>query len=132
MRPSCLDRRVSRPRQHLGNVGAADFHLHSADFDFEAIVINLACDSSGAANGFELDRIAFRDMLYHSRLSVGIASVCARTVRHYGRIELLAKIAAEPGNTALGIFGQFLRRCSLLDSVDRLARMILKIAEQSP
>src|SRR5947207_13268903 len=102
MRPSCLDRRVSRPRQHLGNVGAADFHLHGADFDFEVIVINLAGDSSGAAHGFELDRIAFRDMLYHSRLSVGIASVCARTVCDYGRVELLAKIAAELSNAAFG------------------------------
>ena len=95
------------------------------------IVINLAGDSSGAAHGFELDRIAFRDMLYHSRLSVGIAPVCARTVCDYGRVELLAKIAAELSNAAFGIFRELLRRCPLLDGVDRLARMILKIAEQA-
>src|SRR2546422_9879600 len=104
MRPSCLDRRVSRPRQHLGNVSAADFHLHSADFDFEVIVINLAGDSSGAAHGFELDRIAFRDMLYHSRLSVGIALIGTRAVRDNGGIELLTKIAAELGDAPFGIF----------------------------
>src|SRR6266568_6513625 len=98
MRPSCLDRRVSRPRQHLGNVGAADFHLHSADFDFEVIVINLAGDSSGAAHGFELDRVSFRDMLYHSRLSVGIALIGTGAVRDDGGIELLTKIAAELGD----------------------------------
>src|SRR5207249_10367511 len=79
--PGWLDRSLGRPRQHLGNVSAADFHLHSADFDFEVIVINLAGDSSCAAHRFELDRIAFRDMLYHSRLSVGIALIGTRAVR---------------------------------------------------
>src|SRR5437016_8351704 len=93
VRPSCLDRRVSRPRQHFGNVGAADFHLHGADFDFEVVVVNLARDSPGAAHGFELDRVSFRDMLYHSRLSSGIALIGTRAVRDNGGIELLTKIA---------------------------------------
>src|SRR5207244_12848806 len=129
MRPSCLDRRVSRPRQHLVNVSVADFHLHSADFDFEVIVINLAGDSSCAAHRFELDRVSFRDMLYHPRLSVGIALIGARAVRDYGRIELLAEIAAELGNAGLGMFRALLRRCRRLASIGRLARMIPNTAE---
>ena len=95
------------------------------------IVINLAGDSSCAAHRFELDRIAFRDMLYHSRLSVGIALIGTRAVRDDGGVELLAKIAAQLGNAAFGVFRELLRRCPLLDSIDRLARMILKIAEQA-
>src|SRR5438874_3254495 len=70
-------------------------------------------------------------MLNHSRLSVGIALIGTRAVRDYSGIELLAKVAAQLGNAAFGVFRELLRRCPLLDGVDRLARMILKIAEKT-
>ena len=90
--------------QHFGDIFAGDAHLHRADLDIEVIVANFLFDDGSAAHRFELDRVAFGDVLHQAGLGVGVAAIGAGRVRYYRGIELLAKFAAHFGDAALGFF----------------------------
>src|SRR5579864_8639158 len=118
-------------RQNFGDVIAGDLHFHGAHLDFEVRVVYLAGDSGGTPGGFQLDGVALEHVLDDLRLGVWIALVRASRVRYDRRVELFAKFAAQLGNAALGVFGKLLGCRAILDGVDRLASVILEIAQNA-
>src|SRR5579863_6092828 len=70
-------------------------------------------------------------MFYNLRLSVWIALIGSCGMRDDRSIELLPEFAAKLGDAALGVFGKLLRGSSILNGVDGLAGVILKIAEHA-
>ena len=95
------------------------------------IVVNAARDYCGPSHGFQLDGVAFRDVLDQLRRGVGIVAVGAAGVGNDRGVELLAEFSAQFGDSPLRLFRDFLRGGAVLNGVDRLPRVILEVAQQA-
>src|SRR5258705_10433253 len=73
-----LHRGFGGANDDFGNVVTGDLHLHGADFDFEMIVIHASRNGAGTAYGFQLDGVAFRDVLDELRLRLWITLIRTR------------------------------------------------------
>ena len=64
-------------------------------------------------------------------VSVRIAPVRARRVRNHSRIKLLTKLTAQLRDAALCVFRELLGGGAVLNGMDGLAGVVLKILEQA-
>src|SRR6478752_7767810 len=107
-----------------------NLHLHVADFNFEGVLIDFALNHGGAAEGLELDGVAFRDVLNLMGTRVGIALVCAGFVRDHAGVKLLFEFTAQLGDALLRLLAELLRGGAVLHGADGLTHLVLKVLDE--